>query len=107
MRTGPTNFFPFDMVLLKNIDPLNQVRVNPNPLGLNRVFLTLHIIQLTPQKLSAEHSLVFFKSGRVKGALCAYVIRLRVSYNQNDETLSRNSLRYLSKSSLKVLCVPK
>jgi len=33
---------------------------------------------------------------RVKGALCAYVIRLRVSYNQNDEPLSQNSLRYLS-----------
>jgi len=33
-----------------------------------------------------------------KGALCAEVIRLRVSYNQNDETLSRNSLRYLSKA---------
>jgi len=35
---------------------------------------------------------------RVKGALCAEVKRLRVSYNQNDETLSRNSLRYLSKA---------
>jgi len=34
-----------------------------------------------------------------KGALCAYVIRLWVSYNQNDETLSRNSLRYLNKTS--------
>jgi len=37
---------------------------------------------------------------RVKCALCVYVIRLRVSYNQTDETLSRNSLRYLSKASL-------
>jgi len=37
-----------------------------------------------------------------KGALCAEVIRLRVSYNQNDETLSRNSLRYLSKSNLPI-----
>jgi len=35
---------------------------------------------------------------RVNGALCARVIRLRVSSNQNDETLSRNSLRYLSKA---------
>jgi len=33
---------------------------------------------------------------RVKGALCASVIRPRVSYNQNHDTLSRNSLRYLS-----------
>jgi len=31
--------------------------------------------------------------GLCKGALCAYVIRLRVSYTQNDETRSRNSLR--------------
>jgi len=37
---------------------------------------------------------------RVKGALCAEVIRLRVSYNQNDEPLNRNSLRYLSKANL-------
>jgi len=35
-----------------------------------------------------------------KGALCAYVIRSRVSYNQNDRTLSQNSLRYLSKANL-------
>jgi len=38
----------------------------------------------------------------VQGALCAYVIRLRVSYTQNDETLSRNSLRYLSKTNLPI-----
>jgi len=38
----------------------------------------------------------------VKGALCAEVKRLRVSYNQNDETLSRNSLRYLSKANLTI-----
>jgi len=30
------------------------------------------------------------------------VKRLRVSYNQNDETLSRNSLRYLSKANLTI-----
>ena len=35
---------------------------------------------------------------RVKGSLCAQVIWLRVAYNQNDDTLSRNSLRYLSKA---------
>ena len=40
----------------------------------------------------------------VKGALCAQVIRLRVSYNQNDETRSRNSLRYLSKANLPIVC---
>jgi len=34
----------------------------------------------------------------IQGALCAEVIRPRVSSNQNDETLSRNLLRYLSKS---------
>ena len=33
-----------------------------------------------------------------KVALCAEVIRLRVLYNENDETLSQNSLRYLSKA---------
>jgi len=44
-------------------------------------------------------------STRIKGALCAYVIQLRVSYNQNDETLSRNSLRYLSKASLTIAVV--
>ena len=38
----------------------------------------------------------------LKGALCAEVKRLRVSYNQNDETLSRNSLRYLSKANLSI-----
>ena len=36
----------------------------------------------------------------LKGALCAYVIRLRVSYNQNYESLSQNSLRYLGKMNL-------
>jgi len=36
----------------------------------------------------------------VKGALCALVKRLRVPYNQNDETLSRNSLMYMSKANL-------
>jgi len=37
-----------------------------------------------------------------KGVLCAYVIGLRVSYNQNDETLSRNSLMcsYMSRANL-------
>jgi len=39
---------------------------------------------------------------RVKGALCAKVKRLRVSYNQNDETLSRNSLMYMSKANLTI-----
>jgi len=39
---------------------------------------------------------------RVKGAVCAQVKRLRVSYNRNDETLSRNSLRYLSKANLTI-----
>ena len=38
--------------------------------------------------------------GRFKGALCAYLIRLRLSSNQNDETLSRNSLMYMSKANL-------
>jgi len=38
----------------------------------------------------------------ITGALCAYVIRPRVSYNQNDETISRNSLRYLSKANLPI-----
>jgi len=43
------------------------------------------------------------KSRWIKGALCAYVIRLRVSYNQNDETLSQNSLMYLSKVNLPIV----
>ena len=33
------------------------------------------------------------------------MIRLRVSYNQNDETLSRNSLRYLSKANLPIAVI--
>jgi len=37
-----------------------------------------------------------------KGGLRAYVIRLRVSYNQIDETLSQNSLRYLSQANLPI-----
>jgi len=36
----------------------------------------------------------------LKGALCAEVIRPRVSYTQNDETLSRNSLINMSKANL-------
>jgi len=44
---------------------------------------------------------------RVKGALCAEVIRLRVSYNQNGETLSRNSLCYLSKAYLLMAVNPR
>jgi len=39
---------------------------------------------------------------RAKGALCAEVKRLRVYYNQNDETLSRNSLMYMSKANLTI-----
>jgi len=39
---------------------------------------------------------------RVKGALHAYVKRLRVSSNQNDETRSRNSLMYMSKANLTI-----
>jgi len=35
-----------------------------------------------------------------KYALCAEVIRLRVSYHQNVGTLSLNSLRYLSNANL-------
>jgi len=34
----------------------------------------------------------------VKGALAAQLIRLGVTNIQNDETISRNSLRYLKKS---------
>jgi len=40
--------------------------------------------------------------GTFKGALCAYVIRLQVSYNQDDETLSQNLLSYLSKADLPI-----
>jgi len=39
---------------------------------------------------------------RVEGALCAYVIRLRVFYTQNDETLSRTSLTYMSNANLPI-----
>ena len=35
-----------------------------------------------------------------KDALCVLLIGLRVSYNQNDETLSRNSLMYITKANL-------
>jgi len=41
-------------------------------------------------------------SDLIKGALCAQVIWLRVSSNQNDETRSRNSLMYMSKASLPI-----
>ena len=37
---------------------------------------------------------------RVRGALCAEVIRLRVSFTQNDGTRSRNSLMYMSEANL-------
>jgi len=39
-----------------------------------------------------------YVSRLVEDTLCAYVIGLRVSYYQNDETLGRNSRRYLSKA---------
>jgi len=35
-------------------------------------------------------------------ALRAYVIRLRISYVQNDEALSRNLLMYMSKANLPI-----
>jgi len=38
----------------------------------------------------------------LEGALCAYVIRLGVSLTQNDETLSRSSLRCLSNANLPI-----
>jgi len=38
----------------------------------------------------------------VEGALCACVIRLRVYYHQNDETLSRNSLICMRKAKLPI-----
>jgi len=38
----------------------------------------------------------------LKVALSAQVIRPRVSYNQNDETLRRNSLMYMSKAHLPI-----
>ena len=52
----------------------------------------------------AKHSAIrVLACGRsIKGALGAQAIRLRISYNQNDETLSRNSLRYLSKVNLPI-----
>jgi len=64
--------------------------------------------------LSLEHAghlfrlLIFVRDGgfvRVNGVkgLCAQVIRLRVSYNQNDEALSRNSLMYMSKADLTIV----
>jgi len=37
-----------------------------------------------------------------KGALCAEVIRLRVSCNQNDETRGQNSLMHMSKAHLPI-----
>ena len=40
------------------------------------------------------------RCSRPQGALCASGIRFRVSYTQNDETLSRNSLRYVSEANL-------
>jgi len=52
---------------------------------------------------SASSTCANRKRGKgVKGALYAEVKRLRISYNQNDETLSRNSLRYLSKANLTI-----
>jgi len=38
----------------------------------------------------------------LKGALCAQLIRLQASSNQNDKTLSRNSLMYMSKANLPI-----
>jgi len=40
--------------------------------------------------------------GILKGAMCVQVLPRRVSYAQNDKTLSRDSLRYLSEASLPV-----
>jgi len=68
------------------------------------------VVHYESQHQSDQYSLIIKKAasiylgaqGTFKCALCAEVIRLRVSYNQNDKTLSRNSLRYLSKANLTI-----
>jgi len=65
----------------------------------------LHGLRLKPDVyIAMRKAVLYIYRVRVtlKGALCAQVIRLRVSYTQNDETLSRNSLRYLSKANLPI-----
>jgi len=49
--------------------------------------------------LARAHALTVLE---LQGALCAEVIRLRVSCIQSDNTLSRNSLVYMSKAKLPI-----
>jgi len=65
------------------------VNISPSP-----------VISSSPTNAEVEGATT---NSEVKGALCAEVIRLRVSYNQNDETLGRNSLRYRSRANLPIL----
>jgi len=50
------------------------------------------------------HTFAFTPSSAISScsALCAYVIRLQVSSNQTAETLSRNSLMYMSKANVPI-----
>jgi len=43
-----------------------------------------------------------YLSGERCPALCAEVVRLRVSHHQNDETRFRNSLVYMSEANLNI-----
>ena len=56
----------------------------------------MYLFAYTPLELHTRKAKIILAPP--EGALCVQVIRLRVSYNRNDETLSRNSLRYLSKA---------
>ena len=42
------------------------------------------------------------KGDAIESVLRAWVIRLRVSYTQNDETRRRNSLVYMSKANFRI-----
>jgi len=67
--------------------------------------LQAKIFEPTPpgaRKVCIGEAIVVSREAYFKGALCAEVIRLRVSYHQDDETLSRNSLMYKSKANLPI-----
>jgi len=62
-------------------------------------FATFVAARLAPQ---CQYWYADIRTTLIKGPLCAYVIRLQVSFNPNDEILSRNSLMYMRKANLPI-----
>jgi len=69
--------------------------------------LPLRVAHLSDEPSSRSECQLYHPSSKVdlKGALCAKVIRLRVSDKYTDETLCQNSLRYLSNANVPLVII--